>query len=612
MHRSSRIVVLSAAVMVLGVSACLAPAQTSTPGDTYFSLAVTENSHNHAGAKLLYLDFQQAPFSPVDHAKGVVLSAEVPFGAITLDGHAYEWDPANLTFVSGLVQSNYPLSEYVDATPTLLAVASAWDEDYVYFLVQWEDAGHDASVRSSKWIFGDQGAGQTGWNQQVHKGATLGAPNGGAVNAIGHELAGVESEDRVFFMFPMVDNENNFSASGAGCAMYCHANLSSDDPYQNYTGDGVVAMHTNLPSDIADTWHWKATRTEPSGVADDTHIHYALGSGNGRSSDAGGAAYSSNDLASLAPTWMHFTGLGYLGNVLLDTQAVPYAGTPIPGNEIPRYRSVTPSGSRADVQTAAFFDSGTATWTVEFRRLRTTGHPDDRDFDAAGAPPPTRNLITAGNALWGSYVYSQHCVQCHGPSGLGVAASGLWQFPRVQRTSGSLVLEAAQTVPLMQHLTSLLSEQEFEDVATWHTRTGHRRALRDFLRGPLHRLDRGPAPVGLRLRDRPLGRPTAQSGTARHRRERQDLGSAHPPPGPDAARRAGLPGPRLVGTGAAVHHGRVRTGPCPPLPRHESDSGRAEASRPVARARARESRGSDHLGRPARDDPTLTTRNAAE
>ena len=33
--------------------------KSNTPADTYFSLAVTENSHNHVGAKLLFLDFQE-------------------------------------------------------------------------------------------------------------------------------------------------------------------------------------------------------------------------------------------------------------------------------------------------------------------------------------------------------------------------------------------------------------------------------------------------------------------------------------------------------------------------------------------------------------------------
>jgi len=235
----------------------------SPPADTYFSLAVTENSHNHSGARLLFLDFQGSTPSRAMIQNNVVIAPRIDRGAITLEGDAGEWDSANLTIVPGLVQNNYPLSEFVDAVPTDVTVGSAWDEDYVYFLVQWRDAGHTASTKFQKWIYGDQGGGESGWNSQVHAGVAAGAPNEGAVNAQ-HVLAGSESEDRVLMMFPITDSEGNFSDGGLGCAAYCHANLADDNPWQNYTGTGVAAMHTNVDGDRADIWHWKSSRTAPS------------------------------------------------------------------------------------------------------------------------------------------------------------------------------------------------------------------------------------------------------------------------------------------------------------------------------------------------------------
>ncbi|MCB9913552.1 MAG: c-type cytochrome [Planctomycetes bacterium] len=448
--------------------ALLAPlAGAQTPADTYFSLAVSEDSHNHVGAAKLFLDFQQAPFGVPDAALGVVISTEVAPGARTLDGDAAEWDPALLTTVAGVVQSNYPLSEYLDGVPTALTVGSSWDATYVYFLVQWEDAGHTASTRASKWIFGDQGGGEVGWNSLRNVGATPGAPNAGAINASGHVLAGNESEDRVFLMFPIVDAEGNYTPSGLGCAMYCHANLDEDFPWQNYTGDGVVAMGANLAGDRADIWHWKATRTAPSGYADDKWLDVAVGSANGRKNDAGSAAYVSNPLAGGAPTWMHTLGLSWLGDALFDVDAVPYSGSALPGDELPSSVSQAPAGSRGDVRTAASYDPLSGRWTLELRRLRDTGNADDHSFEGASAAPPVNALALYGDPLAGQALYAADCAVCHFAGGVGLPDLDYWPFPRVQRASGSLIAQAIATIPIMAPLIGQYGAQDIEDVAAY-------------------------------------------------------------------------------------------------------------------------------------------------
>ena len=277
------------------------------------------------------------------------------------------------------VQNNYPLSEFIDAVPTNITVGSAWDRDYIYFLVQWEDAGHTQSFQFKKWVYGDQGGGEAGWNPMVHRGKTGGAPNAGAVNGA-HTLAGSENEDRVLLMFPMTDSEGHFAENGLGCAAYCHANLKDDNPNQNYTGTTVAAMHTNVSGDEADIWHWKALRTESSGYADDKHIAYATGTTNGRLSDSGTSAYSSNSLLSDNPEFMHFTGFVYSGDTLNQSDTAAYSGTTSGGEQIPSIISHASSGSRGDVESSASYDSSNNRWTVEFRRLRNTGNSDDRQF----------------------------------------------------------------------------------------------------------------------------------------------------------------------------------------------------------------------------------------
>jgi hypothetical protein len=455
-------------LLALGVAAaCCAPAASAQePADTYFSVAVTENGHNHAGANKLFLDFQSAPFSLPDSNLGLVVSREVALGTITLDGSAADWDPANTMLFTGVVQDNHPLSETLDAQPTVIQINSVWDAQNVYFLLQWQDSGHNASLRSGKWIFGDQGHGEAGWNKQVHIGAVAGTPNANAINR-NHTLAGSESEDRVFFMFPIVDTENNFTDAGRGCAFYCHGNLAAQTSYTNYTGDGYSVMHTNMLNDTADIWHWRAARTEPSGVADDKYLGYAVGTGSGRFADSGTSSYSSNSLTGANPTSMHSSGLSYLGERLFDYDTTPFAGIPNVGNEIPSNISHTPTGSRADVATAAFFNPSTNMWTVEFRRARDTGNLDDHQFTGAALAGPTNPLLQSGNTINGQAVYEFNCIGCHQPQGAGHQSGGLWAFPRVQRASSSMIHAAIHTVPMMMVFSSYLSDQEIEDVATY-------------------------------------------------------------------------------------------------------------------------------------------------
>lgn len=454
--------------LAIGVAAafCASSSAAQEPADTYFSVAVVENGHNHSGANKLFLDFQSAPFGLPDASIGAMVSREVTLGTITMDGSAADWDPVNTMTFTGVVQDNHPLSEFIDAQPTVIQINSVWDTNDVYFLVQWQDAGHNASVRKDKWIFGNQGNGEAGWNKQVHSGAVAGTPNANAVN-VDHKLAKTESEDRIFFMFPIVDTENNFTDAGRGCAFYCHGNLAQQTSYTNYTGKGYSIMRTNVAGDTADIWHWKAARTEPSGVADDKYLGFATGISSGRFSDSGTSAYSGNALSGANPTSMHISGLSYLTDRLFDFDAIAYAGIAANGDEIPASISRPSLGSRSDVETAAFFNPATNMWTVEFRRARDTGNADDHQFTGVPLAPPTQQLIQSGNAINGQTVYEFNCIGCHQPQGVGSQSGGMWAFPRVQRASSSMIHSAIENEPMMSVFSTFLTDQEIEDVATY-------------------------------------------------------------------------------------------------------------------------------------------------
>ncbi len=458
--------ILVAAVMGCGGGGVNTASTDDTPADTYFAMAVTENSHNHSGARLLFLDFQgETPnYSAIQN--NVVISPKATAGAITLDGDAADWNLAALSTINGLVQNNYPLSEFIDAVPTEITIGSAWDENYIYFLVQWVDAGRSQSTQYKKWIFGDQGNSESGWNPKLNIGVTSGAPNELAANA-NHVLAGKENEDRILMMFPIIDSENNFSDGNLGCAAYCHVNLVDGSPYQNYTGLGLVAMHTNVPGDTADIWHWKSSRTGPSDHADDKYLIYAVGNANGRSSDSGSSAYSNNLLSGSNPQSMHSSGLAYMGDALLQADVVPFSGVAAQDDQLPAVISTSPAGSRGDVQASAMFSGAPDyRWTVELRRLRNTGNSDDYQFIAGSdATAPTTTAVVPGNVATGTGLYGTTCVGCHLANGSGNPNGGNWNVPRIQRASGSLIHKALRTVGVMQSIS--INEQQVEDIAAY-------------------------------------------------------------------------------------------------------------------------------------------------
>ena len=72
--------------------------EANIPADTYFSIAVTENSHNHYGENLLYLDFQEHP-NTSKIAPRIVISPRIEPGGITIDGKSNDiHDQSNANF----------------------------------------------------------------------------------------------------------------------------------------------------------------------------------------------------------------------------------------------------------------------------------------------------------------------------------------------------------------------------------------------------------------------------------------------------------------------------------------------------------------------------------
>ena len=464
-----------------------------TPKDTYFSLAVSENSHNHYGENLLFLDFQEKLSESQSHPRQV-RAPRVDPGAIRVDGRIDEWDLNAFATVRGRVMNNYPLDEHLDATPGPILVGSAFDDDYLYMALRFEDANTDASTNRNRWVYADGK-----WITRPHARAAEGSLAAGAVNR-GGVLEGTEDEDQVFIMFPMVDQQQNFVDGGLGCGGYCHPNLAlSPAPTKSQIGDGVASMHTAFPGDIADLWHWTATRSAPMNTLKDGYIDYGEQSYNGRKADDGTDPFEQNALQEpFRPRFLSrrdfeagaYSRPGFSTERLAseDLLAITDGMELAEGVSVPFYIPVPPTGGRGDVETAARFDSETFTWTIELRRRLETGDPRDRQFYAGrDASPPVKPVVLAGDPARGAKLFAaKSCAACHRESGEGLFEDGQWVYPRNQRVSAPAIRKTVSPhrPERMQHLAfeldrygesppkSLmpfvqLSPQEAEDIAAW-------------------------------------------------------------------------------------------------------------------------------------------------
>jgi len=442
------------------------------PADIYFALAVAENSHNHVGERSLFLDFQDPVSRAWDTSPGsrIVQALNIEPGQLHPDGARDDWDELASfvpTSVNGVPQNNYPLSEYIDGVATEITVGAAYDTDYVYFLVQWVDAGHSRSVQHNEWVYGDQGGGEADWNRRHNVGCEPTAPNQAAPNCA-DTLRGQESEDRMLMMFPIVDSQGAFSADAPGCANYCHPSLSqTGDPTEEPVGEAAF-MATRVQSDRADIWHWRSARTAQVELLDDEVLRYASVAPGGRSEDQGlPPSIDNSALTTDGPAWMDFRGYS-ASDHLWDYFAVVADAPPAPGDTAPGSVLVGGGGSRADVTAVSSFNDATSTWTVELRRLRNTGNGDDHAFvPGTNADPPWLADGGVGDPASGEVLYDQRCFNCHGDDGVGVwdAPSQTWWYPSVQRASGSTILNALNNVGPMSSL--VLDEQELEDIAAY-------------------------------------------------------------------------------------------------------------------------------------------------
>lgn len=253
-----------------------------------------------------------------------------------------------------------------------VSMKALYDQENIYFLVRWPDT--TPSQSKNQWSYDP--ANQS-WRTETFLNAKKEAVS---IN-----------EDRFSIMWNIDDSVEGFNTSG--CAILCH-------------GD---RMHTNAPSERIDTWHWKGSRSNPVGYADDKWL-------DNRQKD--GYDHESREAARHGDTYNLQHGLpSFGGHYFPNKQTVIVSGNAITGplywepdaegddalsitqeeiargeavkindyalvdkgKKIPGYILHPPKGSRGDIRAKGLWENGF--WTLEMQRKLQTNNNDDIIFD---------------------------------------------------------------------------------------------------------------------------------------------------------------------------------------------------------------------------------------
>lgn len=233
-----------------------------------------------------------------------------------------------------------------------VTLKSVYTEDSVYFLAQWND--DTESLRRLPWQKQADGS----WKQLK----TSGAKEGGEITYY---------EDK----FAHIWNINLPAFDASGCFAACHAGENSDvkDFGNKYAP----------PGEMADIWHMKIVRTNPTGYLDDqyldsTRYNETTAPDAGRHSDPGGSPYSDNiNAAKNAPNYTS-TDQPAPPYWIFDDQKQSFTDTYKANDEIAGIIVRPPTGDRADIKGKAVYTDGK--WILEYGRKLITGSQYDVQF----------------------------------------------------------------------------------------------------------------------------------------------------------------------------------------------------------------------------------------
>ncbi|MCE8425009.1 MAG: hypothetical protein J5U17_04455 [Candidatus Methanoperedens sp.] len=176
-------------------------------------------------------------------------------------------------------------------------------------------------------------------------------------------------------IFDAVSGIKNATFDATGCSALCHAGENAD----------VKAFgnkYTPNTGEMADLWHMKMVRTNPTGYMDDQYVDCMDYSKDmpdaGRRSDPGGSPYSDNINA--AKTAPNYTSADQPAPPywIFDEQKQLFNDTYKTNDEIAGIIVMPPTGDRADIMGKAVYKDGI--WTLEYGRKMNTGSKYDVQF----------------------------------------------------------------------------------------------------------------------------------------------------------------------------------------------------------------------------------------
>lgn len=274
---------------------------------------------------------------------GTLNSVKTP-SAPSIDGVPEAiWDNANAMTVS--VSGGANTGEHT------IEIKSVYTDDSVYFLALWNDPTE--STRREPWIKQSNGT----WKQ-------LKDPDdkGGDNNKF--------YEDK----FAQIWNINSPAFDTAGCFSTCHAG-ETGKPYGN--------KYITNPGEMADIWHLKIVRTNPTGFIDDQYVdstryNMTTAPDAGRKSDPGLVPYYTN--INDAKTAPNYTSADQPAPPywIIDSEKQAFKDTYNTSDEIAAIVSRPPTGDRADITARAVYKDGK--WTAEYGRKLNTGSQYDVQF----------------------------------------------------------------------------------------------------------------------------------------------------------------------------------------------------------------------------------------
>jgi len=283
------------------------------------------------------------------------LSSFKTASTVVIDGIAEPlWDSAQPLQVK-VAKQPYLADNYQGIQETDVTIKSLYDNQYVYFLVQYADP--TKSIQRFPWQ--KQKDGQ--WKQLKDK------------DQVGH--SNIYYEDKFAFLWEI--NAPGFAKKG--CDIACH--LPNDDgKIAGIDQKGMTAgrKYTRRAGETIDMWHWKSVRMNPVGVIDDQFIDDVkdpqVNANWGRHGDAkksGGYVDNINQDKS-APAFMNRSQDGLNDFTITPSQKTAFVDSFKTGDLIPAIVSEPFTGSRGDIWARGVWNNGI--WTIEIKRpLITTG-----------------------------------------------------------------------------------------------------------------------------------------------------------------------------------------------------------------------------------------------